>query len=97
MGEFLLKRLLSGGGGGKAPDMGQVADPAQALSAAMPPQQPQPGFSAESGVPDPTQQNAMAHPASSFLDTLAKIQQAPHQWGQDMRHGALSALSRLFS
>lgn len=95
MGEFLLKRLLSGGGG-KAPDMGQVADPTQALAAATP-QQPQPGFSAESGVPDPTQQNAMAHPASSFLDTLTKIQQAPHQWGQDMRHGAMSALSSLFS
>lgn len=96
MGEFLAQyaahKLASGGSGPKTPDQSQPTDPAAMLASAMP--QPQPGFS---GAVDPSQQNAMAHPASSFMDTLAKMQSAPHDWAQGMKTSAMDALAKMFT
>lgn len=88
MGEFLAQyaaHKLATGGGQKTPDQSQPTDPAATLALAMP------------QLGDPSKQNAMVHPASSFMDTLSKIQSAPHNWAQGMKTSAMDALASMFS
>jgi hypothetical protein len=104
MGEFLAAmaqhKMMSGGGKGGPPDMSQPAQPQMqpmpSGQPAQPPMQPQPGFSAGSGVPQPQPENAMAHPATSLMDTVSSWRNAPHDYMQGVKSSALDALAKMF-